>query len=123
MVHSRRLAFGAALGCAWALMASCTDCFFTLKGHLVECGTTTPVPGASVSVHIDEGLHGPRTLATTFTSDDAGVFTVTTEGSEVCSATATLTITRPGFMQLQRQFEGARTSVELCMTRSAPPTP
>ena len=124
MAQVRRLAFGAALGSAWALLPSCADCFFTMAGHLVECGTTTPVPGASVSVHIDEGLHGARTLATTFTSDDAGMFKVTTDGTEVCSATATLTITKQGFVQLQQQFKGApKTSAELCMTRSAASPP
>jgi hypothetical protein len=63
-----------------ALLSSCADCFFDMEGHLVECGMTTPVPGASVSVHIDDGLHGARTLATTFTSDTAGLFKVTTNG-------------------------------------------
>jgi hypothetical protein len=59
-------------------------------------------------------------LATTFASDDAGMFKVTTDGTEVCSATATLTITKEGFTQLQQQFKGVpKTSAELCMTRSA----
>ena len=119
MVQAKRLAFAAALACVCALLASCADCFFTMKGHLVECGTTTPVSEASVSVHIDDGLHGARTLATTFTSDGAGMFKVTTDGTEVCSATATLTITKEGLMQLQQQFKGApKTTAELCMTRS-----
>lgn len=116
---ARRAVAGVALGCAGALLASCADCFFTMNGHLVECGTTAPVSGAAVSVHIDDGIHGARTLTTTFTSDDAGMFKVTTGGTEVCSATATLTISKDGFMQLQHQFKGApTTSAELCMTRS-----
>jgi hypothetical protein len=115
-----RFVVAVALGCAAALLASCGDCFFTMKGRLVECGTTAPVPGATISVHIDDGIHGARTLMTTFTSDDAGGFKVTTGGSEVCSATATLTITREGFMPLQQQFKGApKATAELCMTRSA----
>lgn len=117
VVQARPLAFGAALGLVCALVLSCADCFFTMKGHLVECGTSTPVPGAIVSVHIDDGIHGARTLAPTFTTDGAGMFKVTTNGTEICSATATLTISKQGFLQLQQQFKGVpKTSAELCMT-------
>jgi hypothetical protein len=102
-----------------SVCASCADCFFTMRGHVVECGTSVPVAGASVSVRIDEGIHGPRTLGTTFTTDQAGMFKISTDGSEVCSATATLTITKDGFMQLQQQFEGApNTTAELCLTHA-----
>jgi len=116
-----RLLAGAALVSAGAPLASCADCFFDMKGHLVECGTPTPVNGATVSVHIDEGgFHGARTLPMTFTSNDAGIFQVFTNGTETCGATATLTINKEGFMQLQQQFKGAPdATVELCMTRNA----
>lgn len=124
VVRAPRAAFGVALGCLCALLASCADCFFTMNGHLVECGTATPVSGASISVHIDEGLHGARTLATTFTSDTVGVFKVTTDGTETCSATATLTISKDGFVPLQQQFRGApKTTAELCLTRSPTASP
>ena len=120
----RRQAFAAVLGCLCAVLTSCSDCFFELEGDVVECGTTTPVPGATVSVHIDNGIHGMRTLPTTFTTDDDGVFKVTTDGSEVCSATATLTLTKDGFDPLQKQFQGVpKTDAELCMTRSGAAAP
>jgi len=118
-MHARWAALGAALGCVCALLASCADCVFTMKGHVVECGTTTPVSGASISVHIDAGLHGARTLAMTFTSDAAGMFNVNTNGTELCDSTATLTVTKDGFMQLQQQFKGVpKMTAELCMTRT-----
>ncbi len=121
--QARRLAFGASLACVCALLTSCADCFFNLKGHVVECGTTTPVPGARISVHIDDGIHGMRTLATTFTTDAAGAFKVSTDGSEVCSATATLTVTKDGFDLLQKQFQGVpKSDAEVCMTRRGPAT-
>jgi len=117
--QARRWAFAAALACLCAVLTSCADCFFTMKGHVVECGTTTPVPGATVSVHIDDGIHGMRTLPTTSTTDDDGVFKVTTDGTEVCSATATLTLTKDGFDPLQKPFQGApKNDTELCLTRS-----
>jgi len=110
----------ALVGCLLAsTSASCADCFFTMRGHVVECGTSAPVAGASVSVRIDEGINGPRALETTFTTDQAGMFKISTDGSEVCSATATLTITKDGFTQLQQQFRGApNTTAELCLTRA-----
>jgi hypothetical protein len=124
LVQARRLAFGAALGCLCGLLAACADCFFTMRGHLVECGTTMPVPEAAISVHIDEGLHGARTLTRTFTTDGAGSFKVSTDGTELCDSTATLTITKQGFDQLQKQFKGLpKTDPELCMTRSAAASP
>ena len=95
-----------------------------MRGHLVECGTSTPVAGASISVHIDKGTDGPRTLEKTFVTDQAGTFNVSTNGTEYCSATATLTITKQGFDQLQKQFKGLpKTDPELCMTRSAAASP
>ena len=95
-----------------------------MKGHLVECGTTTPVAGARISVHIDKGIHGPRTLEMTFVTDEAGTFNVYTNGTEYCSGTATLTVTKQGFDQLQKQFEGLpKSDPELCMTRSAAASP
>ena len=123
-VQARRLAFGAALGCLCGVLAACADCFFTMRGHLVECGTSTPVPGASISVHIDERSREARTLEKTFVTDEAGTFNVSTNGTEYCSATATLTITKQGFDQLQKQFKGVpKTDPELCMTRSAAASP
>lgn len=66
------------------------DCFFRVEGHVLDCATSAPLAGATISVHIDQGIHGPRTLPATFTSDAAGRFKVTTDGSETCDATATL---------------------------------
>lgn len=118
MFRKQSLRFGA-LGIVCALLGSCADCFFTMRGHVVECGTSTPVSEATVSVHIDDGFHGQRTLKNTFTTDGAGIFEVETHGTEICTATATLTITKAGFMQLQQQFKGAtkpKPTVEMCMT-------
>lgn len=121
MTRTRRVLFAMALAGLWALLGSCADCFFIMRGHLVECGTTTPIPAASVSVHIDSGLHGNYEYATTFMSDDMGVFKVSTDGTEMCSATATLSIRKDGFIELDQTFKGApKLRVELCMTRMAP---
>jgi hypothetical protein len=108
---------------AWFLaISSCADCFFHLQGHLVDCTTNAPLSGATISVHIDQGLHGPRTLPATFTSDAAGLFKVDTGGTEVCDATATLTFQKDGYTTAEAQFNGApKVDVQQCLTPVAQP--
>ncbi len=109
------------------LMSSCGpwpfgDCFLVVKGRVLECGTTTPVAGATISTRIDRGIHGKRTLSDTFSTDNKGSFEVHTDGSEPCSSWATLTFEKPGFESLSMQFKGStKTPAEVCLTRAASP--
>lgn len=103
-------------------MASCADCLFSIRGRVVECGTTVPVGGATISVRIDEGFH-EGLYPKTFTTSATGDFKVTNDGTEACGAIQTLTITKAGFVPLSTQVTGDADAqpIELCMTRTASP--
>lgn len=111
-----------AAGVCWLVMSSCTDCFFAVRGHVVDCDTNAPLAGATISVHIDRGIHGPRTLPATFTTDAAGQFKVTTDGAESCDTSATLTYQKDGYMAVEAPIEGSpKNDVQQCLTAVAPP--
>ncbi len=109
----------AALLLAMGAMWSCADCFFSIKGRVVECGTTTPIAQASISVRTDKGIH-EGTYPKTFATDESGDFEVTNDATEVCGAVQTLTFTKDGFAPMSTQVTGAADSapIELCMTRN-----
>lgn len=104
---------------ATATIASCADCFFSIRGRMVECGTATPIAGAAIVQRIDDGLHnGP--YKQTFTTDADGAFDVGNGGTEACGALVTLTFTKDGYTPLSVQFEGKANSPPhgVCMTPS-----
>jgi hypothetical protein len=113
----RRLLRVAALLSAMPVLASCADCFFKVDGKLTDCGTSTALAGAAITVRIDQGMHGVRTLSQTFTTDGAGLFAVHTDATETCSAWATLMFRKDGYMPLDSQYQGApKRLVGVCMT-------
>ena len=99
---------GAAIAAA-ATIWSCADCFFSIRGHLVECGTTTPIAGASIAQRIDDGFH-KGTFAKTFTTGAGGEFDVGNDATEACGALVTLTLTKDGYRPLSMQFKGRANS-------------
>jgi hypothetical protein len=103
-------------------IASCADCFYAISGHVVECGTTVPVSGATITVRIDDGLHN-GVYAKTFTTTDTGDFVVTNDATEVCGTAQTLTFTKNGFAPLSTQVTGAADAppIDLCMARASGP--
>ena len=102
-----RVARWVVVGLCGLALGACTDCFFGVQGRLVDCTTSAPLAGATIAVHIDQGMHGPRTLPATFTSDATGRFKVTTDGTETCDASATLTFQKDGYTTAEAQFDGA----------------
>jgi len=106
----------------WMAVASCADCFFTVEGQVVDCSTAAPVAGATISVHIDQGIHGPEDLPATFSSDAAGRFKVTTGGTETCDSSATLTFQKDGYASAQLQVKGTpKTAVQQCLMPEGTP--
>ena len=117
-----RVARWIAVGLGGLTLGSCTDCFFRVQGHLVDCATGAPLPSATITAHIDQGMHGPRALPTSFTSDAAGLFKVTTDGTETCDATATLSFQKDGYTPAEVQFKGTpKGDVQQCLTAVASP--
>ncbi|MES1165656.1 MAG: hypothetical protein ABUR63_07865 [Verrucomicrobiota bacterium] len=117
-----RVARGIALGLCGLALGSCTDCFFRVQGHLVDCATSVPLSGATITAHVDQGMHGARTLPTTFTSDAAGLFKVTTDGTETCDVTVTVTFQKDGYTPAETQFKGApKSDVQQCLTAAGAP--
>jgi hypothetical protein len=107
---------------AGPLLAACADCFFQVEGKLVDCGTMAPLSAASITVHIDQGMHSPHTLATTFTTDGGGNFHADADATEDCGAVATLMFRKDGYSPLDMQFDGTpKHPVTVCMTPA--PTP
>jgi hypothetical protein len=107
---------------AVGLVPSCADCFFSIRGHVVECGTTSPIPNVIITVNADSGLHeGP--YPGTFTTGNTGDFVVTNGSSEACGAVQTLTFTKEGFSPLALQVTGEADAppIDLCMTRMPSP--
>lgn len=118
----RRVAGGLAFVLCGLALGSCSDCFFRVQGHLVDCATSAPLSGAAITAHVDQGMHGPRTLPTTFTSDVAGLFKVTTDGTETCDATVTLTFQKDGYTPAETQFKGTpKNDVQQCLTAVGTP--
>lgn len=107
---------------AGALLCSCWgDCFFKVKGDLVECGTTTAVSMAKITLRMDQGLHGVWTVPTSFSTDEAGNFTVGT-ASDTCDSWGTLMFQKDGFAPLEMQYRGSPNGqVDLCMARLPAP--
>ena len=112
-------AVGAALISVSALLTAC-DCFFDVSGHLFECGTTTPIAGATITLKVDKGFNTGLVVPNAGTTDAQGRFRV--GENESCGSTVTLTFEKDGFMPLERQFPGApKNDVELCMMPAAAP--
>jgi hypothetical protein len=109
---------GLALVAVLLLLSSCADCFLDIRGRLVECETSTPIAGATITIVIEQGLHdGP--LPGNFATDSTGSFKIQSHGSEHCSSWATLAFQKAGFDPLSVQFKGSpKAPAELCMTRS-----
>jgi hypothetical protein len=123
--HGRRArgpASAAAIIAAAALVSSCWgDCFFDVKGRLIECGTMNAVSMAKITLRMDRGLHGVWNVPTAFSTDERGTFRVGT-ASETCDSWGTLMFQKDGFMPLENQYKGSpKGTVELCLTRSPPP--
>ena len=111
-----------AAGMGWLAVGSCADCFFHLQGHLVDCATNAPLSGAAITVHVDQGTHGARTLSTTFTTDASGLFKVDTDGTESCGAWVTLTFQKDGYTPADVQFQGTpKSDVQQCLTSGVAP--
>ena len=90
------------------------DCFFEMKVRVTDCSSSAPLAGVDVTVHIDEGIRDPETLATHFTSGGTGLVEIATD--EICDATVTLTFTKSGFASLAKQFKGRPSgTVPLCL--------
>lgn len=100
------------------LLWSCADCFLDIRGRLVECGGSTPIADARITVTIEKGLHnGPFPRG--FVTDNTGSFRILSDGTEHCSSWATLNFQKAGFTPLSVQYKGSpKASVEVCMTRS-----
>ena len=78
--------------------------------------------GVTITVRIDQGLHGVRTLPATFSTDNAGLFKVNTDGTEHCSSWVTLMFRKDGYLPLDTQYQGApKKQVEACLTPVAAP--
>jgi hypothetical protein len=103
------------------LIASC-DCFWEAHGTIVECGTTRPVVGANITVHVDSGFQGRMGAGVvTYHTDDVGSWRVT--AGEPCESWVTLTFQGEGFDPVSTQFKGTPAgAVALCMNRTPPPS-
>ena len=95
---------------------ACADCFFSAKGRLVDCATQAPLANATVTVHVDDGIHGAHELAQTFTTDASGGFDVQTGATETCDSTVTVTFQKDGFTAASKQLVGApKVEVTVCL--------
>jgi hypothetical protein len=110
------------IACVGLFLPSCADCFFEVDGKLTDCSTNAPVAGATITVRIENGLHGQRTLPATFVTDSAGAFMVHSDGTETCGTLATLMFRKDGYSPLDTQVEGGpSTHLEVCMSPVASP--
>jgi hypothetical protein len=104
------------------VLGACADCFFQVGGTVTDCSTMLPLAGATLTVRIDDGLHGARALPGTFTTDAAGTYRVPSDGTEICTATATLMFRRNGYAPLDVPIQGKRDDrVDACMKPVAGP--
>jgi hypothetical protein len=101
---------------ATAIAAGCADCFYVIRGRIVQCGTTDAIEGATITVRIDEGYH-PGVYGKQFTTTSKGEFAVDNDGTEACGAVQTLTFTKLGFAPLSTQVRGEAKApaLSLCM--------
>jgi len=87
---------------------ACGDCFWEVRGHVLECGTMSIVS----SVRIDVAVVG---VIPAFT-DEKGDFEVGTTDS--CNDTEALIFTKEGFETIRLEFKGRQNGpVQVCMTR------
>jgi hypothetical protein len=95
------------------------DHFFFAEGRVVECGTTTPIRGVTVSGHLDKDDDGnaPRDLLEdTDVTDASGEFLFATAVEP--EALITLTFEHAGFTSVVTQLEGTPDGpLEVCMMR------
>ena len=98
------------------LATACTDCFLAIRGRVVDCVTMQPLPSATISMHVDAGIHGAHDWPATFTTDDAGGFRIETNGTETCDSPATLRFEKDGFMPAEVSVKGTQNDLQVCMT-------
>jgi hypothetical protein len=111
-----------AAGMLGLVLVPACDCFFDVRGRVVECGTAVPVAGATIDLMIDRGFQDRQaSYPNAGTTDATGRFSV--GANEPCESWGTLTFKKDGFVTLvPPQFKRSpKNDVELCMTRVAAP--
>ena len=117
----------AALGLALVMLGlplifACADCFFQFEGQVVDCGTAAPVAGATITAMIVGGIHGSHPLPGSFLADSAGDFEIPSISSEVCGSSATLMVTKAGYLPLTTQVMGnPKGRVVVCLMPASMP--
>ena len=116
----RRMRWIAAALCGVAVGA-CTDCFFRVQGHLVDCTTNVPRSGATIIVHIDQGMHGPRAADHVHQRRGWRVQGHHRRNRDL-RCRGHLTFQKEGYTAAETQFEGApKSDVQQCLTVVAAP--
>jgi Carboxypeptidase regulatory-like domain len=91
---------------ALTLALPACDTFFDIRGRVTDCGTSAPIAGVSIDVHIDRGFHDEMaSLPNEAMTDAGGNYRV---GLNSPSDTwATLTFHRDGYSSFTSpQFKG-----------------
>lgn len=108
------------LALALGLLGASCDCFLDIPGTLTECGGSTPIGAADITVRVDKGFQGRSYMGVvTYHTDAAGKFKVT--AGETCDSWVTLFFKKDGFVPVELPVKGRpKQPLAVCLTRATP---